>query len=225
MNTSIDRDDSKRLMVFAGPLEPRSGRAHRRAARHRARRRVTLKTFANGEIYVRFEESVRGADVFLVQSTCRAGERQPHGAADHDQRRQAGLGAPHHRGHALVRLLPPGQEVGPPRADHAPSWSPTCCEAAGVDRVLTMDLHAGPDPGLLQRPGGPHDGPADARRALPRARLPGRHLAASDWSWSRRTPAAPSWPTTSPRSSAPTLAVLTKQRPEHNEAEITHADR
>ena len=31
----------------------------------------TLKTFANGEIYVRFEESVRGADVFLVQSTCR----------------------------------------------------------------------------------------------------------------------------------------------------------
>ena len=29
---------------------------------------TTLKTFANGEIYARFEESVRGADVFLVQS-------------------------------------------------------------------------------------------------------------------------------------------------------------
>ena len=31
---------------------------------------VTLKTFANGEVYCRFEESVRGADVFIVQPTC-----------------------------------------------------------------------------------------------------------------------------------------------------------
>ena len=31
---------------------------------------MTLKTFADGEIYGRFEESIRGADVFLVQSTC-----------------------------------------------------------------------------------------------------------------------------------------------------------
>src|SRR5665811_1870707 len=31
---------------------------------------VTLKTFANGEVYCRYEESIRGADVFLVQSTC-----------------------------------------------------------------------------------------------------------------------------------------------------------
>src|SRR4051794_17886882 len=28
-----------------------------------------LKTFSNGEIYCRFEESIRGADIFLVQST------------------------------------------------------------------------------------------------------------------------------------------------------------
>ncbi len=31
---------------------------------------MTLKTFANGEVYCRFEESVRGADVFIVQPTC-----------------------------------------------------------------------------------------------------------------------------------------------------------
>ena len=31
---------------------------------------MTLKTFANGEVYCRYEESIRGADVFLVQSTC-----------------------------------------------------------------------------------------------------------------------------------------------------------
>src|SRR2546430_10754971 len=31
---------------------------------------VTLKTFSNGEVYCRYEESIRGADVFIVQSTC-----------------------------------------------------------------------------------------------------------------------------------------------------------
>src|SRR4051812_49835184 len=30
---------------------------------------VTLKTFSNGEVYCRYEESIRGADVFIVQST------------------------------------------------------------------------------------------------------------------------------------------------------------
>ena len=31
---------------------------------------ANLKTFANGEVYCRYEESVRGADVFIVQPTC-----------------------------------------------------------------------------------------------------------------------------------------------------------
>lgn len=31
---------------------------------------ITLKTFSSGEIYCRFDESVRGADVFLVQPMC-----------------------------------------------------------------------------------------------------------------------------------------------------------
>ena len=30
---------------------------------------VHLKTFSNGEVYCRYEESIRGADVFIVQST------------------------------------------------------------------------------------------------------------------------------------------------------------
>ena len=29
---------------------------------------LTLKQFANGEIYARYDETVRGADVFLIQS-------------------------------------------------------------------------------------------------------------------------------------------------------------
>src|ERR1700747_895541 len=31
---------------------------------------ITLKTFSAGEVYCRIDESVRGADVFIVQPTC-----------------------------------------------------------------------------------------------------------------------------------------------------------
>src|SRR5262245_39952995 len=67
--TSIARDDDKRLMVV-------SGRASQELAQRIAQRLdvelspVTLKTFSNGEVYCRYEESVRGADIFIVQSTC-----------------------------------------------------------------------------------------------------------------------------------------------------------
>ena len=33
---------------------------------------VTLETFANGETYCRYDESIRGADVFIVQTGCSA---------------------------------------------------------------------------------------------------------------------------------------------------------
>ena len=65
--SSFERPSSKRLMVF-------SGRSNVDLAQRICERlgvqlgQTTLKSFANGEIYARFEESVRGADVFLVQS-------------------------------------------------------------------------------------------------------------------------------------------------------------
>ena len=34
------------------------------------------KRFADGELYVQIQESIRGCDVFLIQPTC-AGERPP----------------------------------------------------------------------------------------------------------------------------------------------------
>src|SRR3954468_1989266 len=67
--TSLPATYDKRLMLF-------SGRANPELAGHIAEKRavrlgpVTLKTFSNGEVYCRFEESIRGADVFLIQPTC-----------------------------------------------------------------------------------------------------------------------------------------------------------
>jgi ribose-phosphate pyrophosphokinase len=68
-SSAITHDYSKRMMVFGG-------RSSMELAAKVAGKldvdlgQVTLKTFANGEVYCRYEESIRGADVFLVQSTC-----------------------------------------------------------------------------------------------------------------------------------------------------------
>src|ERR671935_1359332 len=64
---ALERTPHKRLMVF-------SGRSHPDLAARIADELgvklgdVELKTFANGETYVRYCESIRGADVFIVQS-------------------------------------------------------------------------------------------------------------------------------------------------------------
>src|ERR1041385_3681103 len=66
----LERGPQKRLMVFAG-------RSHPELANRIAEQlgvelgEIELETFANGETYCRYGESVRGADLFLVQTGCR----------------------------------------------------------------------------------------------------------------------------------------------------------
>src|ERR687898_3028189 len=68
-NHWIERGPQKRLMVF-------SGRSHPDLAAKIAEKlgvglgEITVKTLANGETYCRYEESIRGADLFLVQTGC-----------------------------------------------------------------------------------------------------------------------------------------------------------
>src|SRR6266516_5835504 len=63
----IERGPQKRLMVFAG-------RSHPELAQRIAEQlgvelgEVELKTFANDETYCRYQESIRGNDVFIVQT-------------------------------------------------------------------------------------------------------------------------------------------------------------
>ena len=65
--TSIRKRPKKRLMVLSGRAHP--GLATEVAADLGTELVPTSAyNFANGEIYVRFEESVRGADVFIIQS-------------------------------------------------------------------------------------------------------------------------------------------------------------
>ena len=156
--TGIKTTSEKKLMLF-------SGRAHPKLAEEVAQELgvdlVPTKAidFANGEIYVRFKESVRGADCFLIQSHTapinkwimeqlimidalkRASARSIsvvipfYGYARQDKK---------HRGREPIsaRLM----------AD--------LLKAAGANRVVSVDLHADQVQGYF-------DGPVDHLFALP----------------------------------------------------------
>ena len=217
MNTSIDRDDSKRLMVFAGRASQDLG--HRIAGRLGIDLgAVTLKTFANGEIYVRFEESVRGADVFLVQSTSRP-------VNDSLMELLVMINAAKlASAHRITAVIPwygysRQDKKSAPREPITAKLIATLLEASGVDRVLTMDLHAGQVQGFFNVP-------VDHMTALPMFVDHFRERVYQQQITERLVVVSPDAGRAklanhfAERLGA-TLGVLTKQRPDHNEAEIT----
>jgi ribose-phosphate pyrophosphokinase len=118
---------------------------------------VTLKTFADGEIYGRFEESIRGADVFLVQSTCANDET---GMTPNDALMELMIMADAAQGASAHRIIAVMPWFGYARQDKksAPREPITArvvarmLEAVGIDRVLAMDLHAGQIQGFFTVP-------------------------------------------------------------------------
>src|SRR5690349_21985481 len=156
MATSLPIDYDKRLMLF-------SGRANPELASRIADKLgvdlgpVTLKTFTNGEVYCRFEESIRGADVFLIQPTCANPQR---GLSANDALMEllfmidAAVGASAHRVIAVTPWFGYSRQdkKSAPREPISARLVARMLEAAGADRVLTMDLHAGQIQGFFQKP-------------------------------------------------------------------------
>ena len=118
---------------------------------------MTLKTFANGEVYCRFEESVRGADVFIVQPTC---ENPEEGLTPNDALMElmmmvdAAVGGSAHRVIAVTPWYGYSRQdkKSAPREPISARLVARMLEAAGIDRLLTMDLHSGQIQGFFQKP-------------------------------------------------------------------------
>ncbi|MFN8163667.1 MAG: ribose-phosphate pyrophosphokinase [Solirubrobacterales bacterium] len=118
---------------------------------------IELKTFSNSEVYCRFETSVRGADVFLVQPTCGNPDM---GISANDALMEllvmldAANGASAHRVVAVIPWLGYSRQdkKSAPREPISTRLVARVLESAGVDRVLTMDLHAGQLQGFFQIP-------------------------------------------------------------------------
>ncbi|MBN2848630.1 MAG: ribose-phosphate pyrophosphokinase [Coriobacteriia bacterium] len=204
---------AKRMMVFAG--------THNRElsediARHLGVElgNIKISKFANGEIYVRYLESVRGADIFLVQSIC-----QPVNSAimellimiDAAKRASA---------RCITAVIP---HYGYARQDKkSAAREPITAKlvadlltTAGVERVITMDLHQGQIQGFFNQP-------VNHLTALPiladyfeGLKLENMVIVSPDVG---RVKAAKKMADMLGAS----LAILHKGRPEHNVAEITH---
>lgn len=113
--------------------------------------RSTVKTFSDGEISVSINESVRGSDVFVVQSTCAP-------VNDHLMEMLIMMDAFKRASAARITAVMP--YFGYARQDRkAKARDPISAKlvadlitAAGADRVLTMDLHASQIQGFFNIP-------------------------------------------------------------------------
>jgi ribose-phosphate pyrophosphokinase len=146
----IERGPQERLMVF-------SGRSHPELARRIADElgvelgEIELETFANGETYCRYRESIRGADVFLVQTGCSPVDRNLMELAFMIQAARLASAT---RITAVMPLFPYARQdrKAKPREPISARLVADMLQLAGADRVLTMDLHAGQVQGFFTIP-------------------------------------------------------------------------
>ena len=156
LRTSIEAGYDKRLMLFSGRANPEL------AARIAGKLEVELgpvelRTFSNGEVYCRYQESIRGSDVFIVQPTCGNPEI---GLTANDALMElmvmvdTAIGASAHRVIAVTPWYGYSRQdkKSAPREPITSRLVARMLESAGVDRVLTMDLHSGQIQGFFAKP-------------------------------------------------------------------------
>ncbi len=146
----LERGPQKRLMVFAG-------RSHPELAQNIAEKLgvelgdIELKSFANGETYCRYLESIRGADVFLVQTGSDPVDRNLMELLLMIQAAKLGSAK---RITAVIPWFPYSRQdrKARPREPISGRLVADMLQLAGADRVLTMDLHAGQIQGFFTIP-------------------------------------------------------------------------
>jgi ribose-phosphate pyrophosphokinase len=146
----IERGPQRRLMLF-------SGRSHPALAGAIAERlglelgEVELKTFANGEAYCRYLESIRGMDVYIVQTGCQPVDSN---IMELLLMIQAAKLASAKRITAVIPWFPYSRQdrKAKPREPISGRLVADMLQLAGADRVLTMDLHAGQIQGFFSIP-------------------------------------------------------------------------
>jgi ribose-phosphate pyrophosphokinase len=140
-----------RMMVFAGNAHPHLARAiadHLQLPLGQA----VVSRFSDGEVMVELMENVRGKDVFIVQPTC---------APTNDNIMELLVMADALRRSSAVRVTAVVPYFGYSRQDRRPRSARVPISAkvvanmitsVGVDRVLTLDLHADQIQGFFDLP-------------------------------------------------------------------------
>ena len=146
----LERGPQKKLMVF-------SGRSHLVLAERITEQlgvelgEIELHTFGNGETYCRYDESIRGADLFIVQTGCQPVDQN---LMELLLMIQAAKLASAKRITAVIPWFPYARQdrKAKPREPITARLVADMLQLAGADRVLTMDLHAGQIQGFFTIP-------------------------------------------------------------------------
>jgi ribose-phosphate pyrophosphokinase len=146
----LERPTGKRLMVFSGRSHPDLANAisEQLAVELGA---IELHTFGNDETYCRYDESIRGADVFIVQTGCAPVDKN---LMELLLMIQAAKLASAKRITAVIPWFPYSRQdrKAKPREPISARLVADMLQLAGADRVLTMDLHAGQIQGFFTIP-------------------------------------------------------------------------
>jgi ribose-phosphate pyrophosphokinase len=153
---TIPASYDKRLMVTAGRA---SGELGAKIADRLGVALVDagLKTFSDGEVYCRYAESIRGADLFVVQSICGS---ESEGLTVNDALMELLLmvhAAKHASVHRIIAVTPwygysRQDKKSAPREPISARLEAEILEVAGIDRLVTMDFHAGQVQGFFSKP-------------------------------------------------------------------------
>ncbi len=176
---------------------------------------LKLEKFANGEIYARFEESVRGDDVFIIQSM--AGQNVNDllmelliitDAAKRASARSVTAVIPHY---AYARQ----DRKAAPREPITARLVANLLEAAGVDHVITLDLHQNQIQGFFDI----------AVTHLTALYLFGEYFKKKDFDWNNTVVVSPDVGRAKAAKKLSdylgcSLAIAHKGRPKHNMAEV-----
>ncbi|MDE3157205.1 MAG: ribose-phosphate pyrophosphokinase [Acidobacteriota bacterium] len=113
--------------------------------------RAMVRQFADGETYLQIQENVRGADVFVIQSTCTPVDRHlMELLLMMDALKRASAGR-------ITAVLPyygyaRQDRKDKPRVPISAKLVASLLERAGADRILALDLHAAPIQGFFDVP-------------------------------------------------------------------------
>jgi len=198
------------LMVF-------SGRANRPFAEKIAKEleqplgRCLIKQFSDSEIWVKFNDNIRGSDVFIVQSTNPPAENLLELLIMIDAAKRASA-------RKVVAVIPyfgyaRQDRKDQPRVSITAKLVANLITAAGADRVITMDLHAPQIQGFFDMPVDHLYSSAVLVKHFKKQKIPRLAIASPDVGGIKMARAY------AKRLEAD-LIVIDKRRPRQNEAEV-----
>ena len=111
---------------------------------------ITIKKFSDGEIYVKYEQSIRGEDIFIVQPTPPSGDNIIELLLMLDAAKRASV----KRVTAVIPYFGYARQdrKDQPRVSIGSKLMANLLVEAGADRILTMDLHAAQIQGFFDIP-------------------------------------------------------------------------